>query len=144
MESSIEVYTAFGSVQNEEDKGTDQRYMVFSGVLDYRFKFNTMHAVTAGVDLFYDESLIVDFPEQEDWFFAGAHVGYDFMFGKMAVRLQGGAYLTEDRGKLPTYLRAAFRYDITPWLYAQVGVKTKNTSRADWAELGLGFRPFKW
>lgn len=143
-ESSIEVYLAGGTVQNEDDKGTYQRYSTFSGVLDYRFKFTTMHAVTAGLDLFYDESLVEKYPDTNDHFLTGAHMGYDFMFGKMAVRFQGGAYLTDDRGKLPTYIRAAFRYDIMPWLYAQVGVKTKNTSRADWAEMGIGFRPFKW
>lgn len=144
MENSFEIYAAFGSVQNEEDKGTDQRYMVFSGVVDYRFKFTTMHAVTVGIDLFYDESLIVDYPEPEDRFLVGGHIGYDFMFGKMAVRLQGGAYFTDDKDKDPTYMRAAFRYDILDWLYAQIGVKTRNLSRADWVEFGVGFRPFKW
>jgi len=143
-ESSIEVYLAGGSVQNEEDKGTDKRYGVFSGVIDYRFKFNTMHAVTAGFDYFYDGSLEVDYPETKDQVLLGAHLGYDFMFGKMAVRLQAGAYLGDDKGKTPTYLRTAFRYDITKWMFAQIGLKTKETSRADWVEFGVGFTPFKW
>ena len=143
-ESSIEIYFGPGTVQNEEDKGTDNRYLAFSGVLDYRFKFNTMHAVTAGFDLFYDESMKIDYPEPEDRFLTGIHLGYDFMFGKMAIRLQGGAYLSDDKGKSPSYIRAAFRYDILDWLFAQVGVKTRKTSRADWAEIGFGFRPFKW
>jgi len=143
-ENSIEVYLAGGTVQNEEDKGTDKRYGVFSGVLDYRFKFNTMHAITAGMDLFYDSSLQVEYPETKDQILVGAHVGYDFMFGRMAVRLQGGGYLTDDKGKSSTYLRTAFRYDITEWLYAQIGLKTRDVSRADWAEFGIGFRPFKW
>ena len=143
-ESSIEVYLAGGSVQNEEDKGTDKRYGVFSGVIDYRYKFNTMHAVTAGVDYFYDGSLEVDYPETKDQTLFGAHIGYDFMFGKMAVRLQYGAYLGDDKGKTPTYLRAGFRYDITKWMFAQIAVKTKKTSRADWVEFGVGFTPFKW
>lgn len=143
-ESSIEVYLAGGTVQNEEDKGTNKRYGVFSGVLDYRFKFNSMHAIVAGFDYFWDGSLVVDYPETKDQTLTGLHVGYDFMFGKFAVRLHGGAYLTDDKGKTPTYLRAGFRYDITEWLFAQIGVKTKNTSRADWIEYGIGFTPFKW
>ena len=49
-ESSIEIYLAGGTVQNEIDKGTYKRYGIFSGALDYRFKFNTMHAITAGID----------------------------------------------------------------------------------------------
>ena len=103
-----------------------------------------MHAITAGMDLFYDSSLQVEYPETKDQILVGAHVGYDFMFGRMAVRLQGGGYLTDDKGKSSTYLRTAFRYDITEWLYAQIGLKTRDVSRADWAEFGIGFRPFKW
>ena len=143
-ESSIEVYLSGGTVQNEEDKGTDKRYGIFSGAIDYRFKFNSMHAVVAGFDYFWDGSLEVEYPETKDQVLTGLHVGYDFMFGKFAVRLHGGAYLSDDKGKTPTYMRAGFRYDITKWLFAQIAVKTKNTSRADWVEFGVGFTPFKW
>jgi len=143
-ENSIEVYLAGGTVQNEEDKGTDKRYGVFSGVIDYRYKFNTMHAVTAGFDYFFDQSLEVNYPETKDQTSLAAHLGYDFMFGRMAIRLQLGAYLGDDKGKSSTYLRPAFRYDITDWFFAQLGLKTRDTSRADWVEFGVGFRPFKW
>jgi hypothetical protein len=143
-ESSIEAYMAVGTVQNEEDKGTSKRYGVFSGVIDYRYKFNSMHAVTAGFDYFHDTSLEPNYPKSVDQSLMGLHLGYDFMFGKMAIRLQWGAYLTDDKGKKPTYARAAFRYDINKWLFAQIGVKTQKTSRADWAEYGIGFTPFKW
>jgi len=143
-ESSVEVYLAGGTVQNEEDKGTNKRYGVFSGTLDYRYKFNTMHGVTAGFDLFYDGSLEPEYPETIDQTLYGMHLGYDFMFGKMAVRLQAGAYLSDDKGKAPSYMRAAFRYNVTDWLFAQIGVKSQKTSRADWVEFGIGFAPFKW
>ncbi len=65
-ESSIEVYLAGGTVQNEEDKGTYKRYGIFSGALDYRFKFNSMHAVVAGFDYFWDGSLEPEYPETKD------------------------------------------------------------------------------
>lgn len=143
-ENSIEVYVAGGTVQNEEDKGTSKRYGIFVGVLDYRYRFNSMHGVVAGIDYFYDSSLEVDYPDKKDQTLVGAHLGYDFMFGKMAVRLQGGGYLTDSKGKSSTYIRTAFRYNITDWLFAQIGLKTKKTSRADWVEFGIGFRPFKW
>ena len=141
-ESSIETYFGFGSVQNEEDRGTDKRYFTFSGVLDYRFKFNTMHGITAGFDYFYDESLKVEYPDDQD--LIGMHVGYDFMFGRFTTRIQIGAYLEDDKNKESTYTRAAFRYDITPWLFAQLGIKTRDHTRADWAEFGIGFTPFKF
>ncbi|MCA0932690.1 acyloxyacyl hydrolase [Lutimonas saemankumensis] len=143
-ESSVEMVLAAGTVQNEEDKGTSKRYGIFSGVLDYRYKFNSMHAITAGFDFFYDGSLEPEYPEPSDQWLYGAHIGYDFMFGRFAARLQAGAYLSDDKGKTPSYLRAAFRYDINKWLFTQLAIKTKNTSRADWVEFGIGFTPFKW
>ena len=141
-ESSIETYFGFGTVQNEEDQGTSNRYFVFSGVLDYRYKFNTMHGITIGLDYFYDESLEMDYPDDQD--LIGLHAGYDFMFGKFSMRFQLGAYLEPDKGKDPTYIRAAFRYDITPWLFTQLGIKTRDQTRADWAEFGFGFTPFRF
>lgn len=141
-ESSIETYLGFGTVQNLEDRGTDKRYFTFSGVLDYRYKFNTMHGLTAGIDYFFDESLRATYPDDQD--LIGIHAGYDFMFGRFTTRFQFGAYLEDDKNKEPIYIRAAFRYDITPWLFAQIGVKTRDGARADWAEFGFGFVPFRF
>lgn len=143
-ESSVEVYLAGGTVQNEEDKGTYKRYGVFSSALDYRFKFNSMHAVSAGFDFFWDGSLEPEYPKTEDQTLVGAHLGYDFLIGRMALRLQLGTYLTDDKGKSPSYIRAGFRYDITKWMFGQLSIKTQKTSRADWVEFGVGFTPFKW
>ena len=141
-ESSIEPYFAFGTVQNAEDSGTSNRHSTFSGVLDYRFKFNTMHAVTFGMDYFIDQGLRDRYPDDQDLF--GLHAGYDFMFSKFSIRFQLGAYLEDDKDKEPTYIRAAFRYDINSWLFAQIGVKTRDGARADWGEFGLGFTPFRF
>ncbi|MFD1315116.1 acyloxyacyl hydrolase [Namhaeicola litoreus] len=142
--SQIEVFLGGGTVQNEEDRGTSTRYYTFSGALDYKYKLNKMHGFTAGLDLFYDESLVLEYPDSSDRFLTGAHLGYDFMFGKFALRVQGGTYLGDDKGKDKTYVRAALQYHLTDWLFAQAGLKTKNGSRADWAEFGLGFIPFNF
>jgi hypothetical protein len=143
-ENVIDVYLAIGTVQNEEDRGTSNRYATFSGVVDYKHKFSNMHAITGGFDLFYDESLIIEYPEMKDRFMPAIHAGYDFMFGKFTFRLQGGAYLGDDKGKDKTFIRASLQYEISKWMFAQAGLKTKNGSRADWAEFGIGFKPFKW
>lgn len=143
-ESSIEVYLAGGTVQNEDDKGTYKRFGVFSSALDYRFKFNSMHAISTGFDFFWDGSLEPEYPETQDQILTGVHLGYDFLIGRMALRLQLGTYLTDDKGKSPSYVRAGFRYDINKWMFTQLSIKTQNTSRADWVEFGLGFTPFKW
>lgn len=143
-ESSIQFYTAIGTVQNDEDAGTSKRYTTFSGVLDYRYQFNTLHAVTVGFDLFYDESLSSIYTDESDRYLTAAHIGYDFNFWKMAIRVQAGAYFGDDKGKDPIFLRPAVQYHILDWLHAQVGLKTKNGGAADWIEFGIGFTPFKW
>ena len=65
------------------------------------------------------------------------------MFYKFTLNGHVGTYLTDDRGKLPYFIRVAIRYDLFDWSYAQVGLKTDGYS-ADWIEFGIGFRPFKW
>lgn len=141
----IDVLTAIGTVQNDEDAGTDTRYVTFSGVIDYRYQFNNMHAATAGIDYFYDGSLEEYYPgDSSARSLVGLHLGYDYMFWRFAVRLQVGAYITDDRGKDPMYLRPALRYQINNWMHAQVGLKTRQGAAADWIEWGISFTPFSW
>jgi len=143
-ENSINIYTAIGTVQNDEDAGTSNRYTTFSGVIDYRYKFNTMSGISAGIDLFYDESLKTKYLDSSDRYLYGLHGGYDFMFYRFTVKVHIGAYLSDHKGKDPMYIRAALQYDITKWMNAQLGLKTKNGGAADWVEFGLGFTPFTW
>lgn len=143
-ESSIEVYLAAGTTQTYEEAGSDIHYFNFSGALDYVYRFDTIHAATVGFDYFYDESLSYNFPDSSDHYLIGVHAGYDFNFWKMLVRLQVGTYLTDDRNKGPVFIRPAIRYKINDWMFAQVGLKTQNSTSADWVEWGIGFRPFRW
>jgi len=144
FENSVDIYLAAGTVQNYEDKGTDLRYGTISGVLDYRKYFNKNHGLTAGVDVFYDNSLIADYEKSSDRYLVGVHGGYDFMFWKFDLRFQIGSYLTDNKGKGGFYMRPALQYEISKDFFAQIGLKTKNGGAADWIEFGLGWKPFKW
>ncbi|MEL4308802.1 acyloxyacyl hydrolase [Joostella sp. CR20] len=144
---SITTYVAIATVQNyPETEGADkERYYPFSAVLDYKYQWSNMHAVTAGIDYFRDGSLHESYPDDPGKYnLVGAHLGYDFLFWKLAIRLQAGTYLTDDRGKKNYYLRPALQYHINDWMHAQVGLKTRSGFRADWIEWGVGFSPFKW
>lgn len=141
--SNIAIYTAFGVVQNKEDRGTYNHYPTFSLVGEYQYKVSNMHGFTAGLDYFRDESLSPNY-ESSQRNLVGVHAGYDFMFWKMAIRLQAGTYITDDRGKGAFFLRPAFQYQISKKVYAQVGLKTLDGASADWIEFGVGFRPFNW
>lgn len=141
---SLNVYAALGTVQNLDDAGTDTRFGTFSLVLDYQYKFNNMHSVSAGVDYFVDNSLKESYPEGNGQTnLIGVHAGYDFMFWRFTVLLHGGTYVTDNLGKNALFLRPAIRYDINKWAFAQVGLKTIGAA-ADWVEFGIGFRPFRW
>lgn len=140
--SFINVFAAIGTVQNSEDAGTSNRYVTFSGVVDYQYKLNKMIAATGGLDVFYDESLI-DYDKSDRYLFA-AHLGADFMFADFTFRAQTGTYLSDSKGKGGLFVRAALQYAITNKLYVSAGLKTRNGARADWIEWGIGFKPFKW
>lgn len=141
---SVDIYAAFGTVQNYIDQGTDLRYGTFSGVLDYRRYFNKMHGLTLGGDLFYDNSLAESYPDSSDRFLIGVHAGYDFMFWKFNIRVQLGTYLTDNRMKDDLFIRPALSYKLSESFYAQLGLKTRNGAGADWIEVGIGWKPFKW
>lgn len=141
---SIDLYAGIGTVQNYADQGTQIRYGTFSGVLDYRRYFNRMHGFTAGLDLFFDNSLAESYEDVNDRYLLGIHGGYDLMFWKFDIRVQVGTYISNDRGKGGFFLRPALQYEISKGFFAQVGLKTKNGAAADWIEFGLGWKPFKW
>lgn len=140
--SSININEAVGTVQNMEDAGTSNRYMTNSFVIDYRYRFSTMHGITAGLDWFYDGSLVTEYPDNQMLY--GVHVGYDFMFWKFAIRAALGTYLGDDKGKDQIFARVGLNYSINSYLQAQVALKTKNGFAADWVEYGVIVRPFKW
>jgi len=143
--NSLNLYFAIGTVQNYSEQGSDKRYSVWSGVIDYRHKFNEMHGISIGADIFHDKSLVVRYPGDDSALYLyGLHGGYDFMFWRLTIHAQIGAYLSDDRGKEALYLRPALQYDINDWLHAQVGLKTRRGAAADWIEFGIGVTPFKW
>lgn len=147
-EKSVSIYQALGTVQNKDGMATDIRYLTSSTVLEYQHKFNTMHGVNIGFDAFIDPSArdTSEFKTnvQRRSFFPAAHVGYDFSFWKLSVRLQVGVHLSSLGRELKstTFMRPAIRYDFSKRFYTQLGLKTRNGGTADWVEFGLGYKVF--
>ena len=141
--SEFSFYGAGGLVQNPEDKGTSKQYYTTTFITEYRYILNEKTAFALGIDYFYDSSLKFYYPEISHWFY-GAHVGYDLLFWKMALRIQLGTYLHE-RGRFYKgnyFLRPALRYDFNRRWFTQIGLKTVDGSKADWVEFGLGLKIF--
>lgn len=148
-EDNISLYQAFGRVQNKDDAGTTHSYTTLSTVLEYQHRFNTMHGITVGVDALFDPSAkdTAEYPlnKEQKSFFPAAHLGYDFHFWRLMVRLQIGVPLTSMGRKLKgkTFIRPAVRFEATKRFFAQIGLKTMNGATADWVEFGLGYKIFR-
>jgi hypothetical protein len=140
---SINFYSAIGVVQNDDDIGSSKHYTTFSIIGEYQYKFSNMHGFSSGIDYFRDESLATKYNSSQRNLL-GIHAGYDFMFWKIAVKMQAGTYLSDNRGKGVFFLRPAFQYEISKKAYLQVGLKTLDGAAADWIEFGIGFKPFNW
>lgn len=139
-ENNILLTTAFGTSQNQEDAGTDNRHFNFSGILDYQHFFNLKHGFTAGLDFFYDESLE---PRGDEPEMIGSHLGYDFRFWRLTVRLQFGTYLSAPESRMGSmYMRPGINYAFTDRLFGHLALKTQNGAAADWVEFGIGYALF--
>lgn len=145
-EDNISLYQAFGVVQNMRKEGTNHRYLTSSTVLEYQHKFNPMHAVSVGGDFFYDRSAkdTAEYHKNTSMqtFFPAAHIGYDFMFWRLQVKLQIGAHLSSMGRELKstTFIRPAVRYEANKRFFLQLGLKTRKGSTADWVEFGAGYK----
>ena len=147
-DNMIFISFAFGTVQNYEEDNVggdpENRYSTFSGVLNYSHRFNTMHGITIGADLFYDQSLRPKFPDADDRYLYGIHAGYDFYFWRFKITGHVGTYLGDDKDKGKVWARPGIQYSIKDWLQVGASLKTRNGFPADWVEFSLGFTPFKW
>ncbi len=145
--SQINVFQAFGVDQNLEDMGTDVRYLVATTTIEYQHRFNEIHGLSAGVDLFIDESVkpTPAYQEYGTHVFPAVHVGYDLNFWKLAIRPQIGFLVTKagQESKAPLFMRLGLSVDITNTVYFMAAVKSIHGFKADWADFGLGVHLFK-
>ena len=78
-EHVIELYQAFGTVQNKMDAGTSNRYYTSSTVVDYAYRFSELGRVNAGFDFFVDGSAYAFLGQKENTIknksYFGIHIG---------------------------------------------------------------------
>lgn len=142
--SGMAIYGATGWVQNDENSGTYKQYSTVTTMVEYLYTLNEKNGFAVGINGFYDSSLVAYYPDDSNYWFLGAHGGYDLLFWRMALRLQVGTYL-DDKGreyKGNYFFRPALKYQCMDHLFVQLGLKTQNGFKADWIEFGLGIRLF--
>jgi hypothetical protein len=140
-EGRVLFYTAGGLVQNIEDKGTNKQYFAHTSMLEYQYQLNSKSAFTLGVDFFYDNSLVSNYTDKKHHF-SGAHIGYDYIFWKLSIRMQAGTYLSEKGHDIKGsyFFRPALKFDINRRFFVQLGLKSQAGLKADWVEMGAGMR----
>jgi len=145
---SINVLMALGLDQKLEDQGTDIKYNVGTATVEYQHKFNEIHGISGGLNLFYDESVKqdIEYQKYETTVFPAIHFGYDFHFWKFSMRPHLGFLLTEAgrESKESFFMKLALTLDLSETLSFQAAVKTESIGfKADYADFGFGVRLFK-
>jgi hypothetical protein len=124
------------------------RYFTNSASVDYAYQFSYKFKVMTGLDFFYDRSVVNYYENQRpdelrfsDKAFYGAHLGLQYVVGKISLMFHYGRYLYkpfEERGKW--YIRCGGRFELARHLDAQLSLKTRDERVSDWIEWGLVYK----
>jgi hypothetical protein len=113
---------------------------------EFNRRYGLIGKFGAGVDLFFDYSLVTDFPGETDipysrFMFLGMHFGHEFMVGNFSLAVQSGFYLWKGmKAKGNFFIRAGMKYDVTKHWFINLSLKTLNGFKADYIEVGPGMR----
>ncbi len=127
-----------------------KKFSVASGSVDYMKVLNLKHKIGAGIDVFYDETLLeLQDPDttlnlsNKDIMRYGIHLAGEAQYKNLVLAVHIGTYLHAnytDDGAI--YQRVALRYLFTKNLFANISLKTSK-GVADFVEWGLGYQ-FYW
>lgn len=141
---------AVGTVLTERPLGEPKgiRYMTTSVSADWAYQFARKLLAGAGLDIFYDGSLVETYDNWENTDFStlakmsfGAHLGFQYQIERFSFIYDLGFYLyKESPARGGFYMRAGGRIQITENVYAHICLKTMNGGIADWIEWGAAYR----
>ncbi|MBI5217572.1 MAG: acyloxyacyl hydrolase [Bacteroidia bacterium] len=126
-----------------ERRGTN--YLLSTASLYFARQLNQKRKVGFGTDIFYDETLYTEFPDSIHMPFSkvirnGIFISHEFLIKKFSIVTQLGCYTYyKVEPFFPVYTRLALKYDITPSIFANIGLKA-HMGVADFIEWGVGYR----
>lgn len=122
-----------------------KKYPTFSMTLLRERRFTYKSSVGAGLDLFYNTSLIKlmerenNISKNTEAVQAGLLLSYSMHFDRFELKMQNGFYIHSNwKNDGPVYHRFGLRYRCTKNLFTQFTLKT-HFAKADFMELGLGY-----
>ena len=114
--------------------------------IDAAYKYSHITRAGIGFDIFYDGSLVEEFPgvnkndvPLSDQSYAGIHISHEFLIHRFAIVTQYGRSFRDipDRGK--SYVIAGARYDVSKKIFVKALLKTPTELIADFVIVGAGF-----
>jgi len=130
----------------DHSRFNDNQYYIYSLAFNYHRKYKHWGQWGAGLDLFYDGSMVnlTKTGSQADFFNKklyrlGLHGSQDFIIGDFFLGLQLGYYLYSKVFYITNiYSRVSLKYAITQSLLANVSLKSHNAN-AEFIEFGVGY-----
>ena len=127
---------------DDQEYGTHYFACTFS--TDYAFRYWRNGALTMGVDVMYDGSLVEVLRIPEDmvstWhkMYLGGHMGYQYSIKRLTLLVNLGSYFSQTAwNRRWFYGRAGWRFQIADPLSFHLSIKTRDGIRSDWIEWGL-------
>lgn len=127
---------------------TGEKYFTSSFTVDYAVHIGYRSAFTAGLDLFYDQSMKTaikgvspDEVTTGQLFYVGGHIGYQHTINRLTLLVNLGTYFHQHSYKNEFFFsRAGGRIRLTDHLSAHICIKGRNGIRSDWIEWGLAYK----
>jgi hypothetical protein len=135
-----------GGIKSGGDVLEDVAPLFFASTLriDYFWRYHWVGKLGGGLDFFYDESLIrkVNYnPKTYEYMMYGAHIGHELMFGKVSLLFQAGTYYKKHiEAKQWAFLRLGVMSYLSDNIYVAVSMKTLLGFKADYFEVGIGYK----
>lgn len=152
MYSSLKPYQEFSIWLSGGEKTTmfiqkdPAKYFCSTLSFDFNKAYTHISKWGLGGDVIYDATMNAYPPMTKDSsqlhnLFLSVHVGHEFTVSNLSLYIQSGYYIwkgIEAKGRF--FLRTGLRYRLGKHYFINLSVKTVNGFKADYIELGLGYR----
>lgn len=135
---------SIGGKSTLTNTGLPPEYLMSSFAVDFYRRYHHIAKYGAGIDYIFDGTYVTDYTEPQSldkYSFIAIHASHELYFSKFAFISHLGTYLwkgTEGKGMI--WARVGLRYYITEYFIANLTLKTENGFKADFIEMGLGYR----
>ncbi|MBK7652661.1 MAG: acyloxyacyl hydrolase [Flammeovirgaceae bacterium] len=126
-------------------------YFTASLSVDVARHYNYNGKFGAGLDLFYDASLVEDYESQYPtgnvpshlFYWPGVHISHEYMVHRWTLITQAGLNLKVPSSKGVWYGRVGLRYDLSKSIFLRASLRVYDRFYSDFIEWGVGYSFYK-